>query len=75
VKMEKWAKNGQMVQNCYPLSPRCFALMMRSRFSVFMISRQEYVFIYKFISREFLNLLFREIVNAFVPRDSSLIFP
>jgi hypothetical protein len=21
VKVEKWAKNGQMVQNCYPLSP------------------------------------------------------
>ena len=21
MKVEKWAKNGQMVQNCYPLSP------------------------------------------------------
>ena len=38
---------------------RRFALMMRSRFSVFMISRQEYVFICKFLSREFFKYFFQ----------------
>ena len=49
--------------------------MMRSRFSVFMISRQEYVFICMFLSHEFFKHLFREIVKAFVSCTGSLTFP
>jgi len=29
VKVEKWAKNGQMVQNCYPLSPGRFVKLKK----------------------------------------------
>ena len=43
MKVEKWAKNGQMVQNCYPLSPggvrqpSVFVLVDRLDIFVFLI--------------------------------------
>jgi hypothetical protein len=42
---------------------------------VFMISRQEYVFICKFLSREFFKHLFRKIVKDFVSCTGSFTFP